>query len=313
MSVLPAALGYVIWRGWKIFPVRFGTKRSHKAARYSGGRLWGMSDDPMEIERDFRRWPGAGVGIPTGEVNRIFVLEADTVEGHGVNGLAGLEALEVRHGLLPATLMAESPSGSIHRYFNWPGKEIKNSVGKLARGVDVKGDGGMVVAPPTRTQTGVYRWLNNRPIADAPLWVIERALRPLDRPSGLLRAFDRRRWSTPKTNRKPATDAHLNDLMEAIPNDDATDWEEWCRIGMAFYAATNGSNFGLWLFDEWSQKNEDKYDDVNTLEKWEAFKTSPPEVIGVGTLFYEANRAQFRAELEAWEKVSRRELKMSPW
>ena len=310
MSALTEALGYVECCGWMIFPVRFGTKRSHKSARFSGGRPWGMSSDPMEIERDFRRWPDAGVGIPTGEVNRIFVLEADTVEGHGVNGLAGLEALEARHGFLPATLMAESPSGSVHRYFNWPGKEIKNSTGRLARGVDVKGDGGMVVAPPTRTPKGRYRWLNDLPIVDAPPWVIERARRR--RPSGLLEAFDRGRWSAPKANRKPVTDAQLRDLMEAIPNDDATDWDEWCRIGMTVYAATNGSDFGLWLFDEWSQKHY-TYNQEKTLEKWEKFKTSPPIAIGVGTLFYEANRAQFRAELEAWEKVSRREPKIAPW
>ena len=310
MSALTEALGYVECCGWMIFPVRFGTKRSHKSARFSGGRPWGMSGDPMEIERDFRRWPDAGVGIPTGEVNRIFVLEADTVEGHGVNGLAGLEALEARHGFLPATLMAESPSGSVHRYFNWPGKEIKNSTGRLARGVDVKGDGGMVVAPPTRTPKGRYRWLNDLPIVDAPPWVIERARRR--RPSGLLEAFDRGRWSAPKANRKPVTDAQLRDLMEAIPNDDATDWDEWCRIGMTVYAATNGSDFGLWLFDQWSQKH-DKYDPDVNLEKWEKFKTSPPIAIGVGTLFYEANRAQFRAEVEAWEKASRREPKIAPW
>jgi hypothetical protein len=310
MSALTEALGYVECLGWMIFPVRFGTKRSHKSARFSGGRPWGMSGDPMEIERDFRRWPDAGVGIPTGEVNRIFVLEADTVEGHGVDGLASLKALEARHGLLPETLMAQSPSGSIHRYFNWPGKEIKNSAGKLARGVDVKGSAGMVIAPPTRTPKGSYRWLNDLPIVDAPPWVIERALRR--RPSGLLEALDRGRWSAPKANRKPVTDAQLRDLMEAIPNDDATDWEEWCRIGMALFVATNGSDFGLWLFDEWSQKHY-TYNPEKTLEKWEKFKASPPIAIGVGTPFYEANRAQFRAELEAWEKASRRELTASSW
>jgi hypothetical protein len=310
MSALTEALGYVECCGWMIFPVRFGTKRSHKSAHYSDGRLWGMSGDPMEIERDFRRWPDAGVGIPTGEVNRIFVLEADTVEGHGVDGLASLKALEARHGLLPETLMAQSPSGSIHRYFNWPGKEIKNSAGKLARGVDVKGSGGMVIAPPTRTPKGSYRWLNDLPIVDAPPWVIERALRR--RPSGLLEALDRGRWNAPKANRKPVTDAQLRDLMETIPNDDATDWGEWCRIGMALFVATDGSGFGFWLFDEWSQKHY-TYNPEKTLEKWEKFKTSPPIAIRVGTLFIEANRAQFRAEAEAWEKACRREPTTSPW
>ena len=63
MSALPAALGYVECRGWMIFPVPPGTKRSYKSLRYNGGRRWGMSSDPMEIDFDFRRWPDAGGGI----------------------------------------------------------------------------------------------------------------------------------------------------------------------------------------------------------------------------------------------------------
>ena len=166
--------------------------------------------------------------------------------------------------------MAQSPSGSVHRYFNWPGKKIKNSVGKLARGVDVKGDGGMVIAPPTRTPNGSYRWLNDLPIGNAPPWVIERAL--LHRLSDWFERGHRPRSIARRSaNRKPVTDKRLRDLMGAIPNDDATDWEEWNRIGMALYVATEGSCFGLELFDEWSQKHY-KYDDVNTLEKWEAFE-----------------------------------------
>ena len=221
MSALTEALGYVECRGWMIFPVPPGTKRSYKSARFSGGRPWGMSGDPMEIERDFRRWPDAGVGIPTGEVNRIFVLEADTVEGHGVDGLAALKTLEAKHAPLPETLMAQSPSGSIHRYFNWPGAKIKNSDGKLAPGVDVKGDGGMVVAPPTRTQKGVYRWLNDLPIADAPDWLLRlagsrRALPVFDR-------LARRAAGAPRNaNRKPVKDAELRRLMASIPNGDET-------------------------------------------------------------------------------------------
>ena len=248
MSALTEALGYVECRGWMIFPVPPGTKRSYKSARFSGGRPWGMSGDPMEIERDFRRWPDAGVGIPTGEVNRIFVLEVDTVEGHGVDGLAALRTLEAKHAPLPETLMARSPSGSIHRYFNWPGAKIKNSDGKLAPGVDVKGDGGMVVAPPTRTQKGVYRWLNDLPIADAPDWLLRLA--------GSRRAlpvFDwlaRRAAGAPRNaNRKPVKDAELRRLMASIPNGDETSWDGWNRIGMALFAATDGSDFGFELFD----------------------------------------------------------------
>ena len=62
MTALIEALGYVECRGWMIFPVPPGTKRTHKSARYSNG-MWGMSGDPVEIERHFRRWSEAGIGM----------------------------------------------------------------------------------------------------------------------------------------------------------------------------------------------------------------------------------------------------------
>ena len=111
---LPAALAYAA-RGWCIFPAPRGTKKSHKAAEHSDGRRWGATDNPDEIRRDYAHWPQANVGIPTGAENGIWVLEADTKEGgHEHDGIAALCALEAKYGALPATLQAQSPSGSLH-------------------------------------------------------------------------------------------------------------------------------------------------------------------------------------------------------
>ena len=173
---LIAALHYAAGNGWDVFPVPPGTKKSHKDAEHSGGRKWGKTKDLTEIQDDFTHWPEAGVGIPTGVDNGIFVVEADTKAGHGVDGLASIAALEATYGPLPSTLMAASPSGSIHRYFKHPGAgiKVKNSASEIAPAVDVRGDGGMVVAPPTvRPGVGAYRWLNDRPIAEPPQWLLE--------------------------------------------------------------------------------------------------------------------------------------------
>jgi Bifunctional DNA primase/polymerase, N-terminal len=170
-SCLLAALEYATKRGWHVFPVPPGTKKSYKSAKYSDGNNWGMTKDPNEVRRDFKQWPDAGIGIPTGSVNGFFVVEADTPEGHGVDGIAAMKALEAQYDPLPRTRMARSPSGSIHWYFKHPGNgaKIKNSASGVAPGVDVRGDGGMVVGPPTvRTGKGAYEWLNDYPIADAP-------------------------------------------------------------------------------------------------------------------------------------------------
>lgn len=53
-------------RGWHVFPVPPGSKKSHKAAEHGGGRATGATTDPDAIDRDGRRWPQANVGIVTG-------------------------------------------------------------------------------------------------------------------------------------------------------------------------------------------------------------------------------------------------------
>jgi AAA domain/Bifunctional DNA primase/polymerase, N-terminal len=171
------ALAYAEERGWKVFPARMedGKKYSWLSRELAPERQnWGMSKDPQQLKRNFTepKWQHeCGIGIPTGEVNGIFVVEADTVKGHGTDGLKSLAALEAKHGKLPPTLMAESPTGSIHRYFKHPGIKVVSHT--IEDGVDCKGDGGMVIAPPSlRSGIGTYRWLNNAPIAKAPQWLI---------------------------------------------------------------------------------------------------------------------------------------------
>jgi hypothetical protein len=140
-AMCTAALTYAE-RHWQVFPAHAsGEKKSHKSAEYSNGQNWGKTIDAEEIRRDFRRWPRANIGIATGPDSGIFVVEVDTPEGHDVDGIASLRKLEAEHGPLPKTLMAESPSGSLHYYFAYPtGATIRNSTSKIAPGVDVRGD-----------------------------------------------------------------------------------------------------------------------------------------------------------------------------
>lgn len=173
-TLLPHALNYAENWGFTVFPAPLGEKKSHKSKKYSGTE-WGATRDPNEIQRDFTKWPGANIGIPTGIQNGFFVLDVDTVDGHGRDGFASLEKLEAEHGRLPDTLVAKSPSGSKHYYFKHPGFEVKNSESALADGIDIRGDGGMVLVQPSRKPDGsVYEWLNApHEIADPPQWLRE--------------------------------------------------------------------------------------------------------------------------------------------
>jgi hypothetical protein len=173
--ILAAALTYAA-RGLSVFPACAAVKKSHKSAEHSNGAKWGAISDPAEIRRDFTHWPNARIGIPTGAVNRIVVIETDTPQGHGINGAAALAKLEAEHSALPDTLAACSPSGSLHRYFRHPGPgiKIKSTASVIGAGIDVRGDGGMVIAPPSVNLDGRrYRWINKLPIAAMPAWLVK--------------------------------------------------------------------------------------------------------------------------------------------
>jgi hypothetical protein len=172
---LRLALQYAA-RGWTVFPACPDVKKSHKSAQLSNGSNWGATSHAAEIRSDFSRWPNCRIGIPTGAVNRIVVVETDTIEGHGVDGAASLALLELQHSPLPDTLMACSPSGSLHRYFRHPGPDIKikTTASVIGSGIDVRADGGMVIAPPSVNPDGrAYHWINKLPTVTMPPWLVE--------------------------------------------------------------------------------------------------------------------------------------------
>ena len=69
-----------------------------------------------EIREYWRRWPNAAIRLPTGAVNGLFVIDLDTIEGHGIDGRESPMSLQVKHynGDWPRTKMTKSPTGSVH-------------------------------------------------------------------------------------------------------------------------------------------------------------------------------------------------------
>src|SRR5215211_1520008 len=95
--------------------------------------------------------------------------------GHGPRrcGLESLAMLEGASVPAPKTATARTGGGGIHVFFRYPrGTEIRNSAGLLGPGLDVRGEGGYVVVPPSRTK-GPYQWVDSSPLAEAS-WLIER-------------------------------------------------------------------------------------------------------------------------------------------
>ena len=163
--LLAAALDYAA-RRLPVFPcVAYG-----KLPAIARG-FYAATTNPETIKRYWRA-PDRNVGIPTGSVSGFWVLDVD-----GDNGEANLFALEAKHGRLPPTREVITGGGGRHLWFKYTGP-IQSSVSKIATGVDVRGDGGYVIVPPSRHVTGrTYAWSVDSvdELASAPDWLVQLA------------------------------------------------------------------------------------------------------------------------------------------
>lgn len=189
VNTLRTALAYAE-RGIKVLPLAawdapdLDEKQRGKVPTIDKG-LKVATDDAAQIETWWSSRPGANVGIATGSVSGFWVLDVD-----GEEGAATLARLEAEHGPLPETPEQSTARGR-HICFAWnPERPVRNSSGRTggtfdergkltkSSGLDVRGDGGYIVAAPSKHAAGhVYRWHDERRMskmafAQAPEWLL---------------------------------------------------------------------------------------------------------------------------------------------
>jgi hypothetical protein len=163
-----AALRYAL-AGMGVFPI---VPRGKKPLTDHG--LKDATKDPTVIREWWQRRPGANVGIATGAESGVFVVDVDPRN----DGNESLWELELKHGKLETTKV-RTGGGGTHFYIKHPGGLVPCSAGRLGPGLDVKGDGGYVVAPPSIHCSGQpYRWersdrAGGAPLAPAPTWLLD--------------------------------------------------------------------------------------------------------------------------------------------
>jgi hypothetical protein len=183
MNALDAALGYSR-RGWAVLPLfhpittggcacgNRGCPSVGKHPRVLGGAHAGTTDESA-IREWWRRWPRANVGIATGAVSGFDVLDVDPRNG----GDDTLATLTQEHGAVPETVEQVTGGGGRHLLF----LHIAGLSAKLGPGLDVRTDGNLIVAPPSRHGSGnLYSWeLSSDPdeisIAPWPAWLLNLA------------------------------------------------------------------------------------------------------------------------------------------
>lgn len=176
--MLRAALSYV-GRGWSVFPCRPGDKRpaADLLPLVDGKPSWAPFQEAAPTEAQVRDWwtarPAANIAVVTGAVSGIVVLDIDRHPG----GADGAETLRGAGLDVPPTRAVQTPSGGIHAYFRHPGGDLRNWQARAdLPGVDARGDGGYVLAPPSRTEAGEYAAVaktRDLPYADPPGWLVE--------------------------------------------------------------------------------------------------------------------------------------------
>ncbi|MDZ4345727.1 MAG: DnaB-like helicase C-terminal domain-containing protein [Candidatus Binatia bacterium] len=186
------ALKYVE-RGWKVLPLHWikegkcscgkdcGTPGKHPVSKLTPNGVSNATGN-QQIVRDW--WgivPIANIGVATGEASNLVVLDVDPRHGGSVQDLIS------KHGNFTKTLGVKTGSGGYHYYFRHPGFLVRNSVGALGEGLDVRGDGGYVVAPPSVHVQGSYAWAFDADdeIAAMPGWLSAKDNTRTSAPAGL--------------------------------------------------------------------------------------------------------------------------------
>jgi putative DNA primase/helicase len=184
LSALPQQISKAALYGWKLFPVRRDTKQPFAGFKWREH----ATNNVQQLEQWATQYLDCNWAMATGQASGVFIVDLD-----GPDGNAWAKAID-----LPYSLTVSTGKG-FHVYFLIPsGASVKNSAGKVAPGVDIRGDGGYVVIPPSIHSSGKpYEYLNAVSPVVAPDWLIQLVIAP-EQPSAP---------QPPQEARPPATDA----------------------------------------------------------------------------------------------------------
>ena len=165
--------------GIPVFPCKLD-KKPHIAGGFKNA-----TRDESQIRSWWKQWPQAMIGMPTGPGSGVLVVDIDTAkDGETKDGYASLAKLTAQYGSLPATRKHSTAGGGQHLIFKYPtGREVRNSTSKIAPGIDVRGEGGYIIMPPSANVEGkAYSVEDASLIADAPAWLLDLVALPKTAP-----------------------------------------------------------------------------------------------------------------------------------
>jgi bifunctional DNA primase/polymerase-like protein/AAA domain-containing protein/primase-like protein len=276
--ILNAALT-IAKNGWPVFPCNPLDKRPLCKHGFKDA-----TTDEFTITEWLKTWPNAMIGVPMGEASGVFCIDLDRKEG-GTDGVATWEELISANGPGAQTREHRTPSTGQHLVYKWePG--IRNiPLNKLAPGIEIKGEGGYIVVPPSRMGDGREYVGNDAAIVSAPDWFLK-MMRSYWGDGGelddeLRRDAGKGVYPEAGYEKKPVDDDELREALHKIPADD---YDIWFRVAGALFKERGQT--GIHFFDAWSRKSK-KYSARDVKRKWK--DASKITNISAGTIFHMAD------------------------
>nr|WMC95376.1 bifunctional DNA primase/polymerase [Aminobacter aminovorans] len=210
------------------------------------------------------------VGIVTGAAARVFVVDCDVKDAK--NGVAAFAA----HGTIPPTFTVQTRSGGRHYYFRHPGDGDHVTTTQSPDGIDVRGDGGYVVAAGNPG----YEVIDASPVAAAPDWLLARVVRVVrvELPGVT--------FTTAVREDLPGTLETAKALLAVLPVE-SVGYDEWFRVMGALHFESGGAQEAFDIFDTWSggDTREGQYQGRHAnLKKWQSFSADASRAVRFGTI-----------------------------
>jgi len=260
--------------GWYVFPLNEyepeaasdrDSKTPHRALGKRGGHHMATIDRAW-IEAFWTTHPQAGIGVNL-KLSGLIAVDIDPKD----NGFVSLAALEREHGEVTSPCVQITGSGGAHRVFRAP-PGIEAPPGKVrgTRGIDLKWNGYIVLAPSLHPSGRRYRWqagaspFDHPTLPELPAWTLVR-----------------------ETGRAVAVNGHADDMadydqkcnvsldeiaetLDLIPNDANVDYDTWAGVLAGIWHETDGSDAGRDLALQWSARSP-KHVESKFAKSWPSF------------------------------------------
>ena len=261
-EIFEAAKSYIA-RGWLVFPLHsilengectcgdLNCEAKGKHPRVAKSFKEASADFAKIIEWFGDNAPLSNIGIATGAKSGLTVLDLDISDEK--NGVETLRQICGKYGF-PQTLKAQTGSGGVHLLFKY-NSVLKNAADVFGSGVDVRNDGGYIVAAPSRHKSGgAYSWLNTDALADLPAYLTQ---------------FNKRTANNKahaKTQKKAKW--QIADAEKCLAKIDNSNYDVWRGVGIILGREFAQSDEAWNLYQAWSSRDYAQNEgDVQTMHE----------------------------------------------